>query len=283
MYSIAAMIENLINYFETIPSLHRALILAGGISFFWLMESAIPLFRFTYHKWRHASINIFFTATTIIVNFAFALLIVKASDSVTQYQFGVLYIVDLPLWLFMLLGLLLLDLVGAYFIHYIEHKIKWMWKFHMVHHADTHVDTTTANRHHPGESVFRAVFTLIGVLVCGAPIWLVMMYQSLSVVLTQFNHANIRLPLWLDKALSWFLVSPDMHKVHHHYTRPQTDTNFGNIFSIWDRLFGTFNYTPAEQLRYGLDVLDDSTDENLGYQLKIPFDKKIKTDRTGFF
>jgi sterol desaturase/sphingolipid hydroxylase (fatty acid hydroxylase superfamily) len=277
------MIENIIHYFDTIPSLHRAFILAGGITFFWLIEGIIPLFRFNYQKWRHASVNIFFTLTTIIVNFSFALLIVKASDSVTQYKFGLLYIVDLPLWLFMILGLLLLDLVGAYFIHYIEHKIKWMWKFHMVHHADTHVDTTTANRHHPGESVFRAVFTLIGVLVCGAPMWLVMMYQSLSVVLTQFNHANIRLPLWLDNALSWFLVSPNMHKVHHHYMRPQTDTNYGNIFSVWDRLFGTFNYTPAEQLRYGLDVLDDVKDEKLGYQLGVPFNKKIKTDRTGIF
>ena len=130
-----------------------------------------------------------------------------------------------------------------------------MWKFHMVHHADTHVDTTTANRHHPGESVLRAVFTMFGVFICGAPIWLLMMYQSLSVVATQFNHANIRLPLWIDKALSWFLVSPNMHKVHHHYMRPQTDSNYGNIFSVWDRLFGTYNDTPVEQIQYGLDVL----------------------------
>ncbi|GAC1441920.1 MAG: hypothetical protein NVSMB63_09820 [Sediminibacterium sp.] len=158
------------------------------------------------------------------------------------------------------------------------HKIKWMWKFHMIHHADTHVDTTTANRHHPGESVLRAIFTIIGVLVCGAPIWLVMLYQSLSVVLTQFNHANIHLPLWIDNALSWFLVSPNMHKIHHHYRRPQTNSNYGNIFSVWDRLFGTFNHTPVEQLKYGLDVLDDNKDEHLGFQLGIPFNKKIKTD-----
>jgi sterol desaturase/sphingolipid hydroxylase (fatty acid hydroxylase superfamily) len=173
--------------------------------------------------------------------------------------------------------LLLLDLVGAYFIHFIEHKIKWMWKFHMVHHADTHVDTTTANRHHPGESVFRAVFTTIGVIICGAPMWLVMLYQSLSAVLSQFNHANMRLPLWLDNAISWVIISPNMHKVHHHYMQPQTDSNYGNIFSIWDRLFGTYNYTPVESLRYGLDVLDDSTDEALNYQMKIPFDNSIKT------
>jgi sterol desaturase/sphingolipid hydroxylase (fatty acid hydroxylase superfamily) len=272
------MIENLVNYFEHIPSLHRALILAGGITFFWLIEGAVPLFTFTYHKWKHASINIFFTITTILINFSFALVIVKGSDWVVQHHYGLLQLVDMPLWVFMIAGLLLLDLVGAYTVHFIEHKVKWMWKFHMVHHADTHVDTTTANRHHPGESVFRAVFTLIGVIVCGAPMWLVMMYQSLSVVLTQFNHANIRLPEWLDNALSWLIVSPNMHKVHHHYVRPQTDSNYGNIFSIWDRIFGTYNYTPIDQIKYGLDVLDGSKDEKLGFQLNIPFDGKVKTD-----
>ena len=275
---LLTMLENIIQYFDTIPSLHRALILAGGITFFWLIEGVIPLFGFRYNKWKHASINIFFTITTIVINFAFALVIVKSSDWAVAHQFGLLQLVEMPVWVFMIGGLLLLDLIGAWFIHFIEHKFKWMWKFHMVHHADTHVDTTTANRHHPGESVFRAVFTTIGVLVCGAPMWLVMMYQSLSAVLSQFNHANIRLPLWLDKAISWLIVSPDMHKVHHHYVRPQTDSNYGNIFSIWDRLFGTFNYTPVEQLRYGLDVLDDRTDEDISYQLKIPFDRSVKTD-----
>ncbi|MFN5424961.1 MAG: sterol desaturase family protein [Sediminibacterium sp.] len=273
------MIESIIQYFSTIPSLHRALILAGGISFFWLAESAIPLFRFSYHKWKHAGVNLFFTATTIVVNFALAFLLVKAGDYVVQNKFGLLYIFPLPNWLFLLAGLLLLDLVGAWLVHYVEHKVKWMWKFHMVHHADTHVDTTTANRHHPGESFFRFIFTLAGVLLLGTPVWLVMIYQSCSVVLTQFNHANIRLPEKLDQVISWVLVSPNMHKVHHHYMRPETDTNYGNIFSVWDRLFGTYHYTPVDQLKYGLDVLDDTTDENMGFQLGIPFNKNIKTDR----
>jgi sterol desaturase/sphingolipid hydroxylase (fatty acid hydroxylase superfamily) len=119
---------------------------------------------------------------------------------------------------------------------------------------------------------------MIAVLVCGAPMWLVMLYQSMSAVLSQFNHANIRLPLWLDNALSWLIVSPNMHKVHHHYVRPQTDSNYGNIFSIWDRLLGTFNYTPIDEIKYGLDVLDNQKDEQLSFQLNIPFNKKLKTD-----
>jgi sterol desaturase/sphingolipid hydroxylase (fatty acid hydroxylase superfamily) len=108
--------------------------------------------------------------------------------------------------------------------------------------------------------------------------WLVMLYQSISALLSQFNHANIRLPKSLDKAMSYIIVSPDMHKIHHHVERPQTDSNYGNIFSIWDRLFGTFNDTPIEQIRFGLDVLPDDQTGSFAFQLGVPFNSGIKTD-----
>ncbi len=272
------MLDNLIQYFTTIPSLHRALILAGGISFFWIIEGFVPLYNLAYSKWKHAGVNLFFTITTIIVNFLFAVLIVKVSDWCVANNFGLLHIFELNNWMKLIFGLLLLDFVGAYCVHLIEHKVSFMWRFHAVHHADTIVDTTTANRHHPGESFFRVIFTLIGVFICGAPIWVVMLYQSCSVVWAQFSHANIRLPIWLDSFLSLLVVSPNMHKIHHHFVRPQTDSNYGNIFSIWDRLLGTFNYTPIEHIRYGLDVLDNAKDKQLLYQIKVPFDKNFKTD-----
>lgn len=270
--------EKIAFYFSHIPSLHRALILAGGITLFWLIESAIPLVSFTYNKWKHAGINFFFTVTTIIINFGFALLIVFGSDWCIKNDFGILQWINAPLWLSLLAGLPLMDLVGAYLVHLIEHKIKWMWKFHMVHHSDLHVDTTTANRHHPGESVFRAVFTLLAVFITGAPIWLVMLYQSLSVVLSQFNHANIKMPHWLDKTLGVIIVTPAMHRIHHHYKRPETDSNYGNIFPFWDRLFGTYTTSDTRRLQYGLDVLAGRGDENLKEQLLLPFDRSIKTD-----
>src|SRR5438045_3174885 len=168
--------NEMVQCFQNISSLARALILAGGITIFWLIESAVPLFAFQYNKWRHAGINIFFTITTIVVNFAFALLIVLSSDWCLQHHFGILQWITMPLWLQLIIGLMLLDLIGAWLIHYIQHKIKWMWKFHVIHHSDTHVDTTTANRHHPGESVFRAVFTIIAVFISGVPMWLVFLY-----------------------------------------------------------------------------------------------------------
>ena len=272
------MIEAIKSYFETIPSLHRALILAGGISFFWIIESAVPLFKFQYNKTKHAALNIFFTFTTIVINFGFAVLMVLASDMVVKNGWGLMQWFKMPLLYELIIGLMLMDLIGAYLVHMIEHKVKFLWKFHMVHHADVFVDTTTANRHHPGESVIRAVFAILAVVVLGAPMWLVMLYQSASVVLSQFNHANIFIPKWFDKTVGLVIVSPNMHRVHHHVTRPQTDSNYGNIFSFWDRLFGTYNYTPMSEIIYGLDVLDNTKDQSLTYQLKVPFDKSIKSD-----
>jgi sterol desaturase/sphingolipid hydroxylase (fatty acid hydroxylase superfamily) len=143
----------IVDYFSTIPSSHRALILAGGIAFFWIWESAAPLFRFEYRKGPHALVNIFFTATTIVVNFMLAFLLLQASDWAVAQRIGLLFVVpDLPLAVQMIVGLLLLDLVGAWLAHFVEHKTPLLWRLHLVHHSDTHVDTTSANRHHPARA-----------------------------------------------------------------------------------------------------------------------------------
>lgn len=273
--------ETIINYFETIPSAHRSLILVGGLTLFWLLEGALPLFTFKYKKWKHALPNLFFTVTTIIVNFALAFLLLNTADWVIANDFGIInWLPSMPLWLYALLGVLLLDLIGAYLAHYVEHKVKPLWMVHLVHHTDHNVDTTTANRHHPLESMIRFAFTLLGVFIIGAPIGVVMLYQSLSLISTQFNHANIKLPKKLDDALSWVIVSPDMHKVHHHYVLPYTDSNYGNIFSIWDRIFGTFMKMNNEDIIYGVDVFPDEVGNGkIATLLKQPFQKYDKPTR----
>ena len=113
------MLEAIKTYFETIPSLHRALILAGGISFFWIIEFAIPLFQFKYNKNKHAALNIFFTFTTIVINFGFAFMMVKASDFVIARGWGLLQVIKMPILFELIIGLLLLDLIGAYLVHLI--------------------------------------------------------------------------------------------------------------------------------------------------------------------
>jgi sterol desaturase/sphingolipid hydroxylase (fatty acid hydroxylase superfamily) len=268
------MVEQIVEYFSNMPTLHRTLILVGGLTIFSLIESAIPLFATNYGRGKHALINIFFTLTTVVVNFSMAFILVKASDWVTYNEIGLLYVFTLPLWAKLVIGLLLMDLISAWFIHWIEHRVAWMWKFHVIHHSDQHVDTTTANRHHPGESVFRFVFTTLAVILIGAPIWLIFVYQTLSVVLTQFNHANIIMNKNLDLYLSYIFCTPNMHRIHHHYRQPYSDTNYGNIFSFWDRIFGTYVLVDNTKLKYGVDTyMKKQETDDLWTMLKLPFQK----------
>ncbi|WP_248723582.1 sterol desaturase family protein [Seonamhaeicola sp. ML3] len=270
--------QEILNYFEDIPSLHRGIIIVGGLTLFWLIEGMLPLFGKPYKKWKHAVPNIFFTITTILINMPLAFLFLKSSNWVVENNFGILnWLPEMPLWLYAVIGIFLIDFIGAYLPHFIEHKVKPLWMVHLVHHTDHHVDTTTANRHHPLESLVRYVFTLAGIFIIGTPIALVMLYQTLSVVATQFNHANIKLPKRVDKAISYVLVSPDMHKVHHHYRLPYTDSNYGNIFSVWDRLLGTYMELDRDKLIYGVDVFpDERRNAHIGALLKQPFQKYEK-------
>lgn len=274
--------QTIITYFETIPPLHRSLILVGGLSLFWLLENNFPLQQFRYIKWKHALPNLFFTSTTVVINFLLAFLLLHLADWVVNEKFGLLYLIEgIPFWLHAILGLLLLDLVGAFLPHWLEHQVKPLWMIHLVHHSDHKVDTTTANRHHPLESFVRFVFTLIGVFVIGTSIGIVMLYQTSSLIATQFNHANLKLPKKVDLFLSYFIVSPDMHKIHHHYVLPFTDSNYGNIFSFWDRLFGTYKYLDREKVVYGVDVsYDEKTNSKISSLLIQPF-QKYKNPATG--
>ena len=270
--------EAFMHFWDNISSAERIIILMSGMVLFWVLEGYYTLIDFPYKRYKHAATNLVFLATTIILNLVFGFATILVCRWVMKEDFGLLNLFDLPLWLRILLSLFFMDFFGQYVPHVMMHKYKWMWKFHMVHHSDTKVDVTTGTRHHPGEWLFRETSTVLGVLVLGIPVGMYFLYRSTAAIFSHLNHANIRVPLWLDRPLSWIFVSPNMHKVHHHYVRPYTDSNYSNIFSLWDRIFGTFAYDDPKNLRYGLDVLDDQKDEQLGYQFRIPFDKTIKTD-----
>tara|TARA_R110002096_G_scaffold97694_14_gene217746 strand:+ start:3313 stop:4155 length:843 start_codon:yes stop_codon:yes gene_type:complete len=267
--------EGFIDFFENIPTAFRAGILIGGIFFFWIIEGVFPLFDFGYKKVRHALINAVLTVIFVIIGLGFAGALLWASSYVTENNIGLINMIEMPVWAQIIIGVMLLDFFGAYLIHWIEHKVSVLWRFHLVHHSDTTVDVTTGLRHHPGEAIFRMIFTILGVVIVGAPIWIVFLYQSLSALFTHFNHANIQMPKKLDRVLSYVFVTPYMHKVHHHYVLPLTDTNYGNIFAIWDRVFGTFaEVEDTKELKYGIDThMDPKENEDVVNLLKIPFQK----------
>jgi sterol desaturase/sphingolipid hydroxylase (fatty acid hydroxylase superfamily) len=273
------MWQDIINHFQTLEQrpLERMAILVGGMLFFWILEGAIPFLPLRFKKTRtnHAAVNFTLTVLHLIIHTFLAIIIIKLSDWCSANQFGVVQWLQTGTLATVLLTILIVDFFGGWLVHIVEHKLKLLWRFHVIHHADNNVDVTTGLRHHPVESVVRGIFFFIGIVVCGAPMYAVMIYQTLLVFFTAFEHANISLPKWLDNAMSYFFISPNMHKVHHHWKQPYTDSNYGAIISIWDRLFGTYKYLDKQQLRYGIDKdYPNEKDENILLLLKKPFEKQ---------
>lgn len=270
--------ENFIHSFDHIQTWQLFLWVLLWMSFSFLLENIMPLFTLKYHRLKHAAVNITFLLTTAIVNFIVSILTTSVYIWVSHHQFGLYYIMDIPLWAKLIVCILLLDFIGMYCSHYFLHRFKWMWKFHMVHHSDTHVDVTTGTRHHPGDWLIREAFALLAIVLTGSPIAFYFIFRFCNVIFTYLTHANILVPAKIDRIISWVFVTPNMHKFHHHFERPWTDTNFGNIFSIWDRLLGTYVYDNVRKVNYGLDVLEGRPDDNVLDQLKLPFDATVKTD-----
>lgn len=270
--------NNLIAYFSTLEQrpLERLAILVGGLLFFWILEGAIPLIQLQYkkNKLKHASVNFAFTVIHLIIHTFLAFIIILISDWCLQHQFGLVYWFKMNTLAIIVTNILVLDFFGGWLVHFTEHQIPLLWRFHVVHHADNNVDVTTGLRHHPIESVLRGLFFFMGILLSGAPMYAVMIFQTIIVLATAFTHANISLPKKIDRLLSYFLVSPNMHKVHHHYKQPYTDSNYGAVFAIWDRLLGTFKKLDPSQIQYGLDrYYPNEEDENFAQLMTKPFGK----------
>jgi sterol desaturase/sphingolipid hydroxylase (fatty acid hydroxylase superfamily) len=272
------MWHDIIDHFKTLEQrpLERMAILVGGLLLFWIIEGAIPLLplRFKKTRLRHASVNFGLTVIHLIIHTFLAIIIIKISDWCVANQFGIINWTGAGIVATILLTILIVDFFGGWLVHLIEHKTKLLWRFHVVHHADNNVDVTTGLRHHPVESVIRGLFFFIGIVVSGAPMYAVMIYQTVLVFFTAFEHANISLPKWLDRGMSYIFVSPNMHKVHHHWKQPFTDSNYGAILSIWDRLLGTFKKLEPKEIRYGIDRdYPNEKDEDFMSLMKRPFQK----------
>ncbi|TRO67391.1 sterol desaturase family protein [Christiangramia sabulilitoris] len=269
--------NNFLLFFEEMPvwqKLSWIVLILGG---FWILEGYYALVKFNYDKWKHARTNFIFLGFVLLINTLFGILTAGIFIWLDKTQFGLLQLIELPTWIELVLAIIVLDLIAQYFVHFLLHKVKWMWRLHLIHHTDTHVDATTGTRHHPLDFIIRESFALVAVIIMGMPVAFYFFYRILSVFFTYFTHANINLPLRIDKTLSYIFVTPNMHKFHHHYKLPWTDRNYGNMLSIWDRIFGTFVYDQTQKIRYGIDLIEDSTSDKISYQLKIPFNRSIKT------
>ena len=249
--------------------MNRLLLLVIVCAVLWSIESVAPLYRFGEGRMRRALPNIGLTVLLVLTNLLLSFLAASAAAFAETHRLGVLFPAQLPVWMNVVIGVAALDFF-AYVAHVLMHKIPLGWRFHRVHHSDEAVDVTTAFRQHPGESLWRIVWQLPAIVLFGLPLWIVAIYLAISAANAQLEHANIRLRPRLDRVLRLLFVTPDMHKAHHSRLQPETDSNYANIFSIWDRLFGTYTReVDFATLRYGLDDSEDRA-TFLGL-LRMPF------------
>ncbi len=270
--------QQFLSFFENLNTFHRFLWVGICLSISFLLEEIWPLFHHDNKKVKHLGINLVFLVTSAIINAGFGVATLGIYKWLETSHFGLLNAIELPLIIEFIIAILALDFFAQYLVHRLEHKIPFMWRFHTVHHSDTHLDASSGTRHHPGNYIFREIFALLAIVITGAPLAFYLTYKIFTIFFAYFTHANINMPARLDRFISHVFVSPNMHKFHHHLERPWTDTNFGNMFSFWDRIFGTFFLDDPQKIVYGLDVVDNSRDEDLVYQMKLPFDKNLKTD-----
>ena len=249
----------------------RLLLLAVCLVILWVFESIIPLRS---NKRDHVFTNIGFTILTIIINVLLVFVLIRTIDFCYSNGIGLLVNLELPYLLQVVVGVLVLDLVAAYTSHWVMHQFSIFWKFHQVHHLDEMVDVTTGLRQHPLETVFRFFFLLAGVIIVGAPLSIVVIYQTLSAINALVEHSNIKLNAKIESVMTKLIVTPNVHKVHHSCDQKFTDSNYGNIFSIWDRLFKTYQTTnETEKITYGLDANSETKNRGFFTLLLLPFSK----------
>jgi sterol desaturase/sphingolipid hydroxylase (fatty acid hydroxylase superfamily) len=182
---------------------------------------------------------------TLVLRLLFPAAAVGVAAFAGEHGWGVLNYVQLPFWLAVLLSVVAMDFI-IYLQHVLVHAVPALWRLHRVHHADLDYDITTGARFHTLEIILSMLIKFATIVVLGPPVLAVIIFEVVLNAMAMFNHANVRLPLGLDRVLRLLVVTPDMHRVHHSVEDNEANSNFGFNLSIWDRLFGTYIPQPRD-------------------------------------
>ncbi len=246
------------------------------LALFWCWETWRPFFGQEGRR-RHAVRNLAIALfNTVILGLAFGSITTMVADWTRQGRHGLLNAVDLADPLAFVLALVLLD-GWMYLWHRANHTIPLLWRFHRMHHSDRHMDVTTATRFHLGEHIGAATLRLGLVPLLGFDIWHLVVYDTAVIAVTQFHHADISLGRF-DRWLRLLIVTPDMHKVHHSDYRPETDSNYSVVLSVWDRLARTLRLrSDPKTLVFGLEEFAEPSWQTWCGMWKTPFVSKARS------
>ena len=243
------------------------ILMLGGL---WVWETLYPLFSCLQHRGRHAMRNLFIAlVNAFVTGVLFGAATVFVADWTVQNQFGLLHLSSPHATVRFVAGLILLD-GWMYVWHRLNHLTPLLWRFHRMHHSDPMMDVTSAARFHVGEHMVSAGLRLALIPLVGLSVWQIVIYEMAVVAMTHFHHANITIGR-MDSVLRWLIVTPDMHKVHHSRWRPETDSNYSVVLSVWDRMARTFRESSdVNAIEFGLDEFADERWQSIGGMLKTP-------------
>lgn len=224
---------------------YKTYLLALSAAIFFALESFRPLFESSPEvRGRHILRNFLLTGFNfLLLGISYGAVLVAVASFSENRQWGLFYALAWPTWLETILILLILDL-ALYLWHVASHKIPFLWRFHRVHHSDLLLDFSSATRFHVGELAISAIIRLSLVLLLGIGLSQVLLFEFLVILCAQFNHSNMKLPKWFEPILRAFVVTPEMHHIHHSDIPVETDSNYGTTISIWDYAFRTFRWRP---------------------------------------
>ncbi|WP_108809017.1 sterol desaturase family protein [Aquimarina spinulae] len=263
-----------------IVSINPNYIVIGLLVFFFSLEQLMKNpFRFT-NRVGHLFQNMLFQVTLVILNIFFVTFQVYCIEWVNNNEIGVLYFIELPFWSKLFIAVALYDLT-AYWIHRATHRIPLLWRFHRVHHSDTSMDSSTVFRFHPIELILVfGIGNILTAIIFGTDVLAMAVYYLILYVFFFFEHSNLKYPSWLNTTLGLVFVTPDQHRVHHQQDQFYTDSNYADIFIIWDRLFGTFKKLPLRGIKYGLKEFEEDRKQQFLFLIRSPF-IKIKRNVSG--
>ncbi|MBI3544408.1 MAG: sterol desaturase family protein [Deltaproteobacteria bacterium] len=256
------------------PRLRGALIF-GALAACLVLERLAPLRKRKQPQLKRMAINAGLAASaSALVRFAWAPLVAFVATETAARGWGILPRLGLSRAAAFPLGFLALDYT-LYAWHWLNHRVAFFWRFHNVHHVDLDLDATTALRFHFGELTLSAVYRSFQIILIGVDLPLLVLFETLITASAVCHHSNLRLPPWLDRALSFVVVTPRMHGVHHSQVQNETDSNYTALFTIWDRLHGTLRLrVPQEKIVIGVPAYPKAADVTLWKSLWLPFRKQ---------
>lgn len=263
--------------FDISESLVRFFLFWGGLLFFLFLELMVPYRPSSLSKLKRWINNLSLTLfNSILINLIFSSAIVGTAAYVQSHELGVMNIITVPSWVSILVTIIFMDFM-LYVWHLLNHEMPLLWRFHRVHHSDLNMDVSTATRFHFGELFVSAIIKISIIFFLGASPFGVLIFESALVLCAQFHHSSLKVPEWFE-SLWWVLfVPPSMHRIHHSVVIRERNSNYGTIFSLWDRILGTLlSRVDQSRIRIGVGAYRKAGKLNFQNLLMMPFTKAVR-------